>query len=273
MKPEQATKHLQQVNYLVSSNKFEMDDDGFVTNLKEFIEKKLKDRSWAINTLRTYLNSLLKFSHYLTKMNRLGLPNYSNVNANNLELLRTFINEWTNSLNKKSNEESKNKAKEMSHDNNKVKPDDIQRYTESNRAQLATKILSSERDVILATLNSSTHNLLRNYLIMNLVFSNGHKTGCITNLTLAEIRDGKAHVKSGHHIIFVWDHKTRRTYGAADLVISPKIYHYIETYVDLCRPASESTAVFLNWGGAKMDSGSVTNALSAELRHAGINKQ
>ena len=70
MKPEQATKHLQQVDYLIGTNEFDIDEEGFISNLKQFIEQKLKDQSWAINTLRTYLNSLLKFSQYLTKMNR-----------------------------------------------------------------------------------------------------------------------------------------------------------------------------------------------------------
>ena len=108
---------------------------------------------------------------------------------------------------------------------------------------------------------------------MNLVFSNGHRTGCITNLTLGEFRDGKNQVKAGHHVIFVREHKTRRTYGAADLIIMPEMYKFMETYADLCRPASESMSLFLNWGGAKMDAGSVTNALSSELKCAGINKQ
>ena len=36
VKSKQATKHLQQIDYLICTNEFEIDEDGFISNLKQY---------------------------------------------------------------------------------------------------------------------------------------------------------------------------------------------------------------------------------------------
>ena len=67
-------------------------------------------------------------------------------------------------------------------------------------------------------------------------------------MMVSEFREAKTNLKAGHHVIFVRDNKTRKTYGPADVVISKNLFSFMDTYLELCRPASESDKLFLNWG-------------------------
>ena len=253
--------------------KIPIDADGFTGKLKDLITEKMANKTWSTNTIRAYLNSLLKYTEFLSRSNRRGFINYKNLNVRNLDILEEDIGEWVSSLNRKLSEETKNKAKLDSHNENKVTPDDLNQYLTSKRANLATQMLESPRDVILASMSLKMHNLMRNFILFNLVLCSGQRTGCFINFNLDEFEKAKSQVTAGHHLAYVIDHKTRTRYGAADLVISPAMYGYIKTYIDLIRPGSECQSVFLNWTGSQMDSASVSHALSSELEKTGVDKQ
>ena len=181
-------------------------------------------------------------------MNNLGLEMYSNINAKNLHTLLSFIKDWVNSLNKTSKAEFKIKAINTLTDNSKITPDDISRYTQSQRSSVVEKILRSDKSVILAFMCASTHTMIRNFIVFYLALTTGHRTGCITNMTVPEFKAGRNFVRQGDHIVLVYNHKTVKTHGPARVVISKQLYAYMDTYLNFCRPASESDALLLNWG-------------------------
>ena len=247
MKQELAQKHVQQVKYLCGEIGPDVDDPSFTRELKDVITEKMDKKVWGFSTIRIYLSSVRKFCEYLKKMKHLGFQNYSKIDVSNLDVVLSFIKDWTKSLKKKSNAQQKARAVKSLSDSSKITPDDIVVYKKSSRAVLAEKILDSKKNVILKLLNIDVHTLVRNFICLHLALTTGHRAGCITNMTVSEFETAKKFIKNENHLVFVEDHKSSND-GPARVPISPRLYLYMEAYKDFCRPPSESCALLLNWG-------------------------
>lgn len=118
------------------------------------------------------------------------------------------------------------------------------------------------------------HSRMRNCLLMLLAISNASRMGCLTNMTINEVLEAQTRVRDNSHIILVSDHKTEGTYGPAELVITAQNYRYMLVYKNWFRCGQDNEChFFMNWGGAKMISNTLINALTRELLNAGINKK
>ena len=238
-----ALKHSQQFTYLTSSVGLKIDNKDFSKTLNTFLDSKLKSKTWLPNTIKTYLNSLLKFSNFLIQQKHFGKN--QNIEISHVNILKEFILQWQRSLHKKNKEFSKTKAKDYLANSDKISPEDLEKYTKSERASCAKKLLASGS---VEGYNLTMHMKVRNFLIMTLTISNAHRSGCITNMLIHEFKAAKSFVRGGFHVIFVANHKTRTTYGPADVVVSPQVYEWMETYLNRFRPASEWDNLFVNWG-------------------------
>ena len=208
---------------------------------------------------------------FIKRMTLLGIEGF-HYDVNMLNALDEQCGAWMRSLNK---DYRKSKGSKSASQEGYINPSDLQAYMQSHRARQAALLLSGGgREEV----TMGTHTSARNYLLFCLAMANCQRTGCLTNLTLDEFADGKTNTQRGNHIVRVANHKTAGKYGPATLVVSEELYMQMEAYVQHFRPAALSTDsrpkdLFVNWGGSSMDSGSVTNALSTELGHAGVEKR
>ena len=105
-------------------------------------------------------------------MKGLGLDSYTDLDSANLNTIQQFISRWSASMQRKGNKLRKTKTKDLLTDTSKVTPDHINTYITSSRAGLAIKYLKVDFDVQRSTLTSTVHTLIRNFLTMNVTFSN-----------------------------------------------------------------------------------------------------
>ena len=80
--------------------------------------------------------------------------------------------------------------------------DDITAYINCQRHKDAARVMESASAV-----TQTSHTIVRNNIIFRLAVANAHRTGCLTNLTVAEFQ--KAVERAGHFVVLVHDHKTQ----------------------------------------------------------------
>ena len=257
LKAHQAEKHACQVSYILEIivSQFDHAHD----EIADLMERKILHKEWLPNTGRTYLNSLKLYTRYLITLASIG---QNSCDVPKLQAINASISNWSKSLIKKEIMRPKDTV------SNLVNPDDIQAYIGSNRASEAATLLSSP-----CVATQSTHTKSRNYLLTRIAFTNCHRTGCLTNMTLAQFYSGEKNVRNGHHVVCVSEHKTSSTYGPAEVVLDEDLYQDCLKYIKSYRKKSDSEFVFLSWNGKQMDSGLDADALSTELGHAGVEKK
>ena len=69
------------------------------------------------------------------------------------------------------------------------------------------------------------------------------------------------------HIIQVWEQKTAKTDGCAEIIVPHDVFKQLKTFVQQYRPVSSSDSLFVKWSGSPMDCGAVCHAFSMELSH------
>ena len=57
------------------------------------------------------------------------------------------------------------------------------------------------------------HTIVRNYLIISVLVSNPHRSGCIINMTLEEFQKGGTRIVDDYNDILVYQHKTKAKFG------------------------------------------------------------
>jgi len=152
-----------------------------------------------------------------------------------------------------------------------ITPDDIQAVLNSDRMAESNNLLKDAQNT---TKNQSNHTKVRNNILMQIVVRNCGRTGTLMNMRVQEFMDAelKRLNEVDTYVISVAEHKTVRTYQAANCVISSEVHSYISTYLSDFRPPTTSPYIFVTWSGLKMDAGSISNALTVELGHAGVER-
>ena len=112
---------------------------------------------------------------------------------------------------------------------------------------------------------------LRNFLFIHILSQNEHRSGVLTNSTLAEYK--KMTCVDGTYMVAVKEHKTFSQHGQANLCFDESLKAWVDIYVDHARSqvatGNESSALFLNWKGGKMSSSDLSTALTRAWRKAG----
>ena len=113
---------------------------------------------------------------------------------------------------------------------------------------------------------------LRNFLFIHILSQNGHRSGVLTNSTLAEYE--KMVCVDGTYMVSVKEHKTNSQYGQANLCFDETLKAWVDIYVDHARSqvvtGDESSSLFLNWRGGNMSRGDLSTALTSAWRKAGM---
>jgi len=262
-----AVKHTKQYNLLLQMADCRVGSPGAVGKIMNLINTNMGSGKWNVNTIRAYLNSLNKLCTFVIQMKSSGMNTFQGYDLLNINLLLTSISVWNSSLNKSSAHLTKERMRSADRSED-VTPHDFRTYLDSSRTKAATDILDGKVSVPPTQTNFC---LVRNHIIMKIILSNPQRSGCILNMTMQAFV--KATIKNGHHIIQVKDHKTSRTYGAADLVLDSSLHSHVSKYIHQFRPETDSPYVLINWSGKKMAVSSLNNALSTELKAVGVNKK
>ena len=166
---------------------------------------------------------------------------------------------WSRSLIKKDRKASAEKSVSAEESLN---PRMFQLYFKSGR-------VADMRDLKFNIWISGNKKDVRNHLILCIASENCCRLGPVINMTINELRKGLMYIRNGHHVVRVLNHKMAK-HGPAELVLTRDLYSMVKQYISEIRPVSPSAEVFLTLNGNLMDSSTVINAMSIELRQASV---
>ena len=232
--------------------------------LGEAIEKNLAQGIWKPNTARTYIQSFKTFLTFLGTMIVSQHLGYKHISMSTIELVKAQVSRIATTLSSMCLKEKKAMGEEDG--DRSINPNDLKTYLTSDRAESAENLLKSSSMV-----TRDIHTTVRNYLIMRIATSNAHRTACISNMTLTEFNNAK--MVDGDCVVYVHKHKTSKTFGPAEVVLTYDLFQSVSTYVKKFRPKSSTNELFLAWGGLKMDSAGILNCFGTELAYVGIEKK
>lgn len=234
--------------------------------LKEHAEQKYKP-----DTVKAHLLSLRNFCSFVLTEE----PECITVNAAIIQQVAEKARLWSSSYKKDSNRRHLEKQNEDLE--NLVTPEMISKFERSESARMAINYIDKLKEGNTLEINQSIYTLIRDYVLIELTFANAHRSGVLSNITIAEFEKAKE-TNQGSMLINVSKHKTADTHGPARVVISPTLFSYLKVYVTEVRRRttdSESSSdktmpVFLSWAGAKLESGQISTAINAAWKKGGM---
>lgn len=155
-----------------------------------------------------------------------------------------------------------------------ITPEKVQEFAKTAFARSQVKFLDEliDNKEKLPVLSQKEYCDLRNFLFIYILSQNGHRSGVLTNSTLAEYN--KMTCVDGTYMVAVKDHKTFSCHGQANLCFDNSLKAWVDIYVECARsqvdPGDESDSLFLNWRGGKMSSSDLSAALTSAWRKAGM---
>ena len=220
-------------------------------------------------TTISYLHSLRKFYTFVMTEDDVGLSQDCRKEA---DALFKKCGEWCKILTKDVKRRFWEKQEEDL--SRLITPGKIQEFakTEFARNQVKTlgKLIDDKEKP--PALGQKEYCDLRNFLFIHILSQNGHRSGVLTNSTLAEYK--KMTCIDGTYMVAVKDHKTFSHHGQANLCFDESLKAWVDIYVKCVRnqvdTCDEGSALFLNWKGAKMPSSDLSAALTSAWRKAGM---
>ena len=201
-------------------------------------------------TTVSYLHALRKFYTFAMTEDDVGLSQNCRKAA---DALYRKCGEWCKSLSKDVKRRFWEKQEEDL--SRLITPEKVQEFAKTEFARRQVKILGEMIDnkEKRPVLSQKEYCDLRNFLFIYILSQNGHRSGVLTNSTLAEYNK-MTHV-DGTHMVAVKDHKTFSCHGQANLCFDDSVKAWVDIYVECARsqvdPGNESDSLFLNWRGGR----------------------
>jgi len=153
-----------------------------------------------------------------------------------------------------------------------ITPEQLAQFRRSEQALSAVKLIARCGSGPLSVVQGEYVNL-RDFLLTEISFANANRSGVLANMTVKEFQEARK--VDGQYVVSVAEHKTSVTYGAAKIVLSPTLHHYVTVYCKDIRPqvlSSQNSAneLFLSWCGAGMNSGQITKSVQRVWSKAGL---
>lgn len=217
----------------------------------------------------SYLHSLRKFYTFAMTEDDVGLSQECRKAA---DALYRKCGEWCKSLSKDVKQRFWEKQEEDL--SCLITPEKVQEFAKTAFARSQVKFLDEliDNKEKLPVLSQKEYCDLRNFLFIYILSQNGHRSGVLTNSTLAEYN--KMTCVDGTYMVAVKDHKTFSCHGQANLCFDNSLKAWVDIYVECARsqvdPGDESDSLFLNWRGGKMSSSDLSAALTSAWRKAGM---
>ena len=197
---------------------------------------KLSGRGHLPGTLRSYLGSLCKFVQFLIREKTAPwcgkLVLYCAVKVEVMHIFLEELKNWSASF----NDEVDVREWEVMEENleNIITPEEFTEVYQSDASAEARKLLEQyQLEDGLVTRESFV--LVRDYLAGISCLRNAGRAGNCINLTLGEFLGGKIDSTTRDIIINVKNHKTKRKYGPAQIVLTAVLYRQMRSYLSIYR--------------------------------------
>ena len=234
------------------------------------LEKNQLREQWLIQsektlqpgTIKSELCTLRTFMTFLRIEKSTGLK----VSEKAVTTIQQQIKEWLNALKKSLQERSwEKRVKDVE---NLITPDDIQKFDQSEAVEKAILFLAEHmKNSTSTTPSQNCFCHVRDHLIIRIVIENACRTGPIANMTLKDL--DKARRDKDQMVVTILRHKTLSSCGPANLVLSPKVYKWLQNFVKYMRNTipnvgtSQTDHVFVTFTGKSMSSSMISTQLDS----------
>ena len=144
-----------------------------------------------------------------------------------------------------------------------INNDDLDKIKDTANFKLAENYLQSPCQAV----TKKSHNIVRNYLLVNVLLRNACRSGVLANLIIREFLDARTQreTNSEYYIIELSHHKTKST-GTAKIVLTKSLYENFQIYfmkfraaiMERCQKPTDSTPnFFVTWSGDSLTSSHV----------------
>ena len=223
------------------------------------------ERKFQPQTVQSYLMSIRHFLSFLIADEPKGLD----FEKNDILSLRERFERWSSAYQKKNNLRRWERAEEDLR--NLVTSETIRKFERSEAARNAIVLLgkiSDEREPIA----QQDFTLIRDFLQAEILIDNAHRPGVIAHLTMEEFSAAVKEKES--YTVSVRDHKTANVYGPATVVLSDKLFRWLNVYVEKVRPQADglengpNSRVFITFSGNGMTSSQITKCVKSIFKKA-----
>ena len=229
----------------------------------DVFSKYATEKHYLPATKKSYFSSLKHFCDFAVSE--------SKDDANLIGKMKERVSFWIASFRK---ECGKHQQQKMDTDIGKlVTPQQLFQFKKSEPALSAIKLIGrSFCSDGLQTVVQGEYVNVRDFLLTEIALANANRSGVLANMTLKEFQ--AARIVDGQYVVSVAEHKTALTYGAAKIVLSPTLHHYVAVYCKHIRSqvvsGTSPNELFLSWFGAGMTSGQITKAVQRIWYKAGL---
>jgi hypothetical protein len=112
---------------------------------------------------------------------------------------------------------------------NLITPEDVTKFSTSQPAKDAVKVLGSAaagRDVPLSLQEYTT---VRDFLLSEIILRNANRPGVLANMKKKAVSE--ARLIDGHYVVSVADHKTASVHGPAKIVLSKTLHSWLTVFI------------------------------------------
>ena len=233
--------------------------------------KQHAEMKYTADTVKAYLLSLRHFCSYIIA----ETPKSIKVETAVVFQIEEKARLWSSSYKKDSNRRHLQKMNEDL--GNLITPEMVTEYERSESARIAVSYIGQLSGAHSLVVSQAIYSVVRDFILLEITVANAHRSGVLSNMTVGEYK--KAKRKEGSVVISVAKHKTSDTHGPARVVLSPKLFSYLQVYVQEVRSQvdnsssdeqNDQAALFLSWNGSRLESGQISTAINAAWRKGGM---
>ena len=217
---------------------------------------KLQDEGRESGTIKTYLGSVLHLFNFVC------ITENNLFDFDQMKRMEAVVKQWRRNLWRSI--KVRESQKQLIDMERFPTASEISRLDKSERIKEATQTLNR----FMSTESKITRKdfcLVRDYILLYLIFDNASRPGAISNMTLKELNHAVCQ-KDGF-VVRVVKHKTAYK-GPANISISHDLHKHIHGYVKWLRNklpgirSEDDDPVFVSWGGTKMEANMITNQMN-----------
>lgn len=230
----------------------------------KFLEGHAKDK-YHPKTTKSYLMSLRHFYSF-------ALNNDCGVSISKEDILsvKEKVTRWSSSFRKSCSKRHWQRMEEDLHA--LITPEQIAEFEKSQATRDAICLLGQLSGAHCMEISQANYTLIRDFLLVEVSIDNASRAGGLAKMTMEELNSAVKH--DDEYVVHVCDQKTFATHGPARIVLSSKLYSWINIFVREARSkvigfaAKPKGTVFLTWFGEQMESSQINKAIKSVWKKA-----
>ena len=183
---------------------------------------------------------------------------------------RERLRRWSGSYRKECN---KNQWEKREEDLKRiVTPALVEKFEKSEAARDAIILLGRLAGAENIEVTQRRYTLVRDFLMAEISIDNANRAGVLSNMMVREFQTAKL-TNDDCYVVKVMNHKTVACKGPANVVLSKKLYSWMDIYLKKLRSALSDyhcSQFFLSWNGKNLESNQIGKALKSIFKKANI---